>query len=309
MAFLPIEVARVFSSTKKVESPLLNTLGVQVARTVSAHALYRVKPWHHDASWEKHVHALREDGMVAIENFLPDDVFSRLREQTFAWMNDPAATRRLHQHGRTSVEQFDILSAPEDKYPELHRYLDNPTLHVLMEAGEKRRIDFHSGCRVAERVSFSDSTEHDQENDLHMDIFFHTHKAWLYLNPVTLEDGPLTFVKGSHKISLERLKLEYQESLKSNTKGSRRITEEEMRQRGLHETVLTCNANTLVVANTCGYHRRSHGLAGHQRFALHVSARYNPFLPSFLPDETQIASLPWVRQTLSTLGYNKKRSS
>ena len=58
---------------------------------------------------------------------------------------------------------------------------------------------------------------------------------------------------------------------------SRRVGEEEVRHRGLELRVLTCPRNTLVIANTCGYHARAVGEAGATPRALHMSFRYNPF--------------------------------
>ncbi len=111
---------------------------------------------------------------------------------------------------------------------------------------------------------------------MHSDIFFNTHKAWLYLRDVDTEIGPLVFVKGSHRLSLGQLGYLYQESV-SRAKGSRRITPDELERLGLEETVLVCKANTLVIANTCGYHRRLRGEPGRERLALHWSVRLNPF--------------------------------
>ena len=93
---------------------------------------------------------------------------------------------------------------------------------------------------------------------------------------MTLESGPLVFVKRSHLLSAGALRNVYRESCASNT-GSRRISPQELQDLHLEETVMTCPANTLAIANTFGYHRRLRRAPGHTRFAVHVSLRGNPF--------------------------------
>jgi hypothetical protein len=58
---------------------------------------------------------------------------------------------------------------------------------------------------------------------------------------------------------------------------SRKVTDDEVRARGLERRVVTCARNTFVMANTCGYHSRSVGEAGATRRALHKQFRSNPF--------------------------------
>jgi hypothetical protein len=45
----------------------------------------------------------------------------------------------------------------------------------------------------------------------------------------------------------------------------------------LEPLVFACRRNTLVLANTCGYHARSVGEPGASRRSLHKEYRYNPF--------------------------------
>jgi hypothetical protein len=153
-----------------------------------------------------------------------------------------------------------------------------------------------------ERVVYGDGELHDPETDLHVDTFFSTHKLWLYLDDVTEERAPLVYVPGSHKLSVHKLHQEYVESRRENS-GSRRIDEEELERRGLAPRTMTCPANTLVVVNTCGYHRRSIGQPGWTRRALHMSFRFNPFLPRFLrPDERLTRRNPRLARLLERTG-------
>ena len=62
---------RILSDQKTVPSPLLNRLGLQVFRTITAHGLYRLRRPAIPHPYSGHIAALRRDGIVMIENFLP----------------------------------------------------------------------------------------------------------------------------------------------------------------------------------------------------------------------------------------------
>ena len=119
---------------------------------------------------------------------------------------------------------------------------------------------------------------HDPQSSHHSDTFYNCHKAWFYVAPVEMKDGPLTFNKGSHKLTPKRLRQIYEDSRTraEHDDPSRRVTPEEMAEIG-HPIVLTCAANTLVVANVCGYHSRLQGELGAERWAVQIGLRTDPF--------------------------------
>jgi len=88
-------------------------------------------------------------------------------------------------------------------------------------------------------------------------------------------------VKRSHRLTRARLAFVDRDSWKRDPAAdqSRRISADEQRRHDLQETIVTCPKNTLVVVNTCGYHRRLPGQPGQERRALHLSLRANPFAP------------------------------
>lgn len=81
---------------------------------------------------------------------------------------------------------------------------------------------------------------------------------------------------GSHRLTAASLRAIYRESTQENA-GSRRLDEVEVTQRGLWPRVFTSAANTLVVADTCGYHGRIQGRPPGVRTALHLELRPDPF--------------------------------
>jgi hypothetical protein len=275
VGLMPIELLRAGTSAKFVEHDLLNRMGIQVARALVAHKLHdRRRVRLRGAATARQLRALDEDGIIVIENFLPGERLSRLKEEALRLVRD--GTGRVHRHGPTRVihRSFGGL----DDGLELSRFFEDPVLLDLFDSGERAFAGLDRRLRAVEEVIQGEGSEKDPETELHTDIFFPTHKGWLYLDDVRAENAPLVYVKGSHRMGRERLSYEYGYSC-SKDRRSRRITEDEFERRGLVESVLEVPANTLVVANVCGYHRRQRGVAGKTRTAIIMSCRRNPFLP------------------------------
>ena len=136
-------------------------------------------------------------------------------------------------------------------------------------------------------VHGEESRTPDLQKDLHRDTFFRALKFWLFLRPVTADDGPFEIVPGSHRLTPERLRWEQttanaaiRHQLQPDVSGSFRIRENELEALGLPAPVsLPCQANTLVLADVFAFHRRGAALPGRQRLALYGWNRPYPFLP------------------------------
>ncbi len=280
--------ARVPTAAKLVESPLLNRLGVQPARSLMARAVRRARPWRVPSPYATQARQVEEDGITLIADFLPAEAFAALRDECLALWEAPPASVRCHQHGPNRVEMARLDTAMRASMPAADSLLRHPALLALLSAGERRAVETRRAHCAAERVTYGEGDDADPETFLHVDTFFDTHKAWLYLSDVTEETGPLAYVPRSHRLSAYRLYREYDNSVSERLR-SRRISREEVEARGLAERVVTCPANTLVVANTNGYHRRLPGRPGQRRFAVHVSCRQNPFFPEQLAPERFVA--------------------
>ena len=126
-------------------------------------------------------------------------------------------------------------------------------------------------------------------------------KAWYFLTDVAMEDGPLTYVPGSHHLTPERLQWEHEKALMApegvdrlSARGSMRITAEELPRLGLPEPVaFAVPANTLVVVDTCGFHARGRALRPSMRIEIWAYSRRNPFIPWLGGD---ILSLPGLAE-------------
>ena len=127
----------------------------------------------------------------------------------------------------------------------------------------------------------------DLQKELHRDTFFRALKYWYFLRPVTPEDGPFEYVPGSHRLDPVRLRWEQSTAeaairhrRQPDVSGSFRIRPEALVDLGLPQPVsLSCPANTLLLADVFGFHRRGAALPGRQRLALYGWNRPYPFLP------------------------------
>lgn len=130
----------------------------------------------------------------------------------------------------------------------------------------------------------------DIQKVLHQDTFFPCLKFWYFPKEVTLDDGPFAYAVGSHELTPARLRYIYQQSIlcakgeieegrtESHIEGSIRIFEPELEEMGYKVTQFPVPANTLVVGNVFGFHRRSEVTQEGFRDSIHGSIRINnPF--------------------------------
>ena len=105
----------------------------------------------------------------------------------------------------------------------------------------------------------------DPQTNLHADTFHPTVKAWLFLTDVAEDEGPFVYVPGSHKLNGRRLAWERRKSMtvangpdRLSARGSFRIGPAELERLGYGEpTAFAVKKNTLVVADTGGFHARA----------------------------------------------------
>lgn len=270
-------LAEILSERKTIASPVLNRLGLQVARTMTAHGLYHLRSVRTPNRYKDQVETLRRDGIVIINDFLPREEFEAVRGEFLD-------VYERHQSSLLTLESMNVYEIayfhklPAEHIPHSRRFITDPTVQALFEGGERRSWQKVFQFAGFERVSYGDSRrEADPQVSLHADAFYHTHKSWLYLDDVTEDNGPLALVKRSHHLTLPQIPYIYSHSCARGVDASRRITPEELERLRGRETVVTCPRNTLVVANTGAYHRRTQGKAGSTRYAIQIMSRTSPF--------------------------------
>ncbi len=274
--------AKSFRDNPLIGSRRLNAWGLHVRRVLLADRLaaWRRRRMAHLVSADHRVQFAR-DGFVSIPDFIPADAFRTLRDQVMAF---PGAAREMVQ-GDTITRRI---------------ALDPETLHTVPALGKLIRdrrwqgLVRYVGSFDTEPLTYIQSIlthRHDAPPDpqttLHADTFHPTVKAWLFLTDVTADEGPLTYVAGSHRRDAARLAWEKRRSLEArdggdflSARGSLRIAEHELAELGLPlPTTFAVKANTLVVCDTSGFHARGPAVRPSTRVEIWAYGRRNPFLP------------------------------
>jgi hypothetical protein len=225
--------------------------------------------------------AFDRDGFVAIHDVVPPDQFPALRAAILAYR---APAREMRQ-GDAITRRMAIDPAMLTAIPALDALLARADIVALFHyVASFRTTPLHY---VQTIVSHVDGNEPDPQEALHADSFHSSLKAWLFLNPVAADEGPFTFVRGSHRFTPERLAWEHRRSLadpraidRLSARGSPRVSAQDLTAMKLGEAeALAVPGNTLVVADTVGFHARGASVRSGERVELWSYARRNPFLP------------------------------
>jgi hypothetical protein len=103
----------------------------------------------------------------------------------------------------------------------------------------------------------------DKADNLHFDVSYPTIKCFLYLNDVDRTNAVFSYARKSHVMTLKRLVMEYRMSVKFwewDAETRARVTPEVgqafLDDAGLSVEPIEGKANTLIIVNTMGLHRR-----------------------------------------------------
>jgi len=273
--------AKSFRDNPLIGSSRLNARGLHAARVRLSHHM----AWARRARLASLVDpddraAFDRDGYVEIRNFLPVDVFEQLQAGALSYRG-PA--REMVQ-GDTVTRRIALDPAALAAIPEARR---------LIADRRWRSLNRYVGSFDSEPLTYIQTilARHrdgppDPQTHFHADTFHPTVKSWLFLTDVTEEDGPLAYVPGSHRLTPARIAWERAMSLRAagadrlSSRGSFRISTAELPDLGLpaprHFAV---PANTLVVADTFGFHARVQAAAPSIRIEIWAYGRRSPFLP------------------------------
>lgn len=283
----PLWAAQLVTGAKSfVDNPILgsetlNRRGLHARRLQLAHRLawWRRRRLAAGVS-EADRAAFDRDGFVCIPDFLPADEFARLRD----FLLHSGLPAREHRQGDTVTRRVPVDDQLLRRCPELRRLIDSPRWKGLM-----RYVASTGGepLYYLQSIVTGFDGPPDPQLELHSDAFHPSLKAWLYLTDVTEDGAPLTYVPGSHRLTPQRLQWERDKSIsvlergdRLSQRGSFRIAREELARLGLPEPVrFAVPANTLVTADTFGFHARSPAAGPTVRVELWAYRRRSPFLP------------------------------
>lgn len=274
--------AKSFRDNRLIGSKRLNRMGLHTARVRLAHWL----------AWSRRARLARKlspqdraqfdaQGFIVIENFLPAQEFAVLRERI---LQLEAPAREMLQ-GDTITRRIAIDSAFLAAIPGLRALIRSPRWRSLVRYVSS--FDSEPLYYIQTILPRRADAAPDPQTALHADTFHPTMKAWYFLNDVADDEGPLTYVPGSHRLTPQRRAWERNKSLHApegldrlSARGSFRIENEELTELGLgpvHRFAVP--ANTLVVADTHGFHARALSAKAGKRIEIWAYSRRNPFIP------------------------------
>lgn len=250
---------------------------------------------------------LRREGYAVVENFLPQTEFEILLKEAeaaavAAEAATPIGTNTKPGFGRRETfpwgfQRFDggtlnrFVKIDPHATPVCAAFARNERLKHIVRGGVGIRPSPRA-MHIYTTVHGDETANPDIQKDLHRDTYFSNLKFWYYLHPAPLEDGPLVYVPRSHKLTAERLDWEQAQALAAierirgrdrrarneDDKGSFRIAERDLASIGLPPPKpLPVAGNTLVIADTLGFHRRGDSRPGARRLAIYGIKRPWPY--------------------------------
>jgi hypothetical protein len=297
---MPLWLAQVFTQEKFfARNPIignrwLNEHGLHKARVVASWrlAVSRRRRLARLISAEDR-RQLDRDGFIVKRDFLPPEVFADLVAQVRA-LRAPA---REMAEGDTITRHIAVEPAVLDRVPAARQLLDLPQYRNLISyAGSSAAVPM---VYIQTVLSGAIAGPPDPQTDLHTDTFHPTVKAWLFLTDVEPDAMPFVYVPGSHRLTPARLEWERRMSIEASRQPSpgrqklvRAIAPADLRELGLPPArAISAPANTLVVADTFGFHARGASARPTTRVEIWAMGRRNPFLPWTGADPWSVARL------------------
>lgn len=241
--------------------------------------------------------AFARDGFVARPQVLDPALFARLRAEVAAY-EAPAYEFR---EGDAVTRRIPLTPRALRSMPACAELLRRPAWRGLTRYVSS--FDAEPMAYLQTVFAGAAAAGVDPQTALHMDTFHPVMKAWLYLDDITDAVGPLVYAAGTHRRTPRREAWERARSVAACTTaakgGAFRIAEAELPRLGavgVHR--FDVPANTLIVADTSGFHARAASPQASVRVEVYASSRRRPFFPWTRPG---LEDVPWIGPRLGEL--------
>lgn len=222
------------------------------------------------------------EGVIQINDFLDSDHHKKVSEEIYDF---PVCE---------NIQPFNSmkgnLEAKDNHPPGLYKLLFQTSLYDrCVEAAHRNQQDeaayeHFRHTTYIQRVR-NQPGDGDIQKVCHSDVFYPCVKYWYFPEEVTIDDGPFLYAKNSVELTYDILSFHYKQSVdvvnntwdqrrnKGHGEGSFRAIDNELEQMGLKLETITVKPNTLVIANTSGFHARGEATRSKVRNALHGAIR------------------------------------
>jgi hypothetical protein len=198
--------------------------------------------------------SLRHDGFAVIEGYWPRERALEMKERLEAFLE--VGTDTDYDEGAYLRFQDDAeydqgvrrLFHVEKVVPELEEFRYDPFVLEIAEAYYRR--PYHSVLLIYQYNTKSN----DNTRYYHVDSFRKEFKSFMYLDDVDVGNGPYTYLRGSHRSHVTRLR----KQLSGNEQGAATSFYPDDIKRDLKREVQVCGpAGTLILTDVRGFHRGS----------------------------------------------------
>lgn len=224
--------------------------------------------------------AFARDGFILKRDFLPEDQFRAL----VAEIEKAEAPAREMKQGDAVTRRIALDPENLKKLPACAGVVNGEAFQNLVRYVST--YDAEPIVYIQTVFAQVDRSATDPQTSVHADTFHPTMKAWLFLHDVEEDLGPFVYVPGSHRPTKRRLAWERRMSVRASkldrlsSRGSFRVTADDLKRMHLPPPQkFAVPANTLVVADTSGFHARGASARPSTRVEIWAYARRNPFLP------------------------------
>lgn len=289
-----------------IGSPTLNRLGLHPARMLLSDLVYGLRCFPFLLLIPRLWLRLQRDGYVILPHFLTNKGFKAVAAEFQACSDQQRRLHPFERQGEAGFGQpvqrsggFDRCDGDSiNRFIQISRQGSIDRLYCrswklsLLTLGLFGMINRRRKHSIYELVHGNETIHHDPQRDLHRDTFHHTFKTWFYIEDVGVDDGPTEYVPGSNTCSPSRLRWEREESLRKSGSiattgsgqpskgGAFRIEHRDLIRIGHQDAQpLTIEANTLVIVDTRGFHRRGHSIPDTIRRSIYANFRPLAFLP------------------------------
>ena len=295
------EILAIFSNQKSFDgiigNRIANRFGLHVFRIVLSDGVCFLRTLPFFFIERKARKSFAKNGVIIIENFLEHNDFCQIQNeahQRLAALPPPPVNnqqgfgeKKFHDQGfdRYDGGTVNRFADIKENSATMKLLVKNPRLSRLTLAlfGQFNR---KSKYYIYELRHGDESINPDIQKQIHKDTFHHTYKFWYFIDEVTDEQGPFAYSLGSKRSTISNLLWEYRMSCTvsasehPNRGGSFRASAADLQEMQYPlPSSFKVPANTLVIADTRGFHCRGNGLMGSRRLSIYANFRPLAFLP------------------------------